>query len=72
MLLPYVRLEQGIPAVSMNGRLRPILEVQLSDRLPKIIPPSTSKSSAIDEMVPASDVLIPTQLVRNTTKYADI
>ena len=47
-------------------------EPMLSERFPKIMPPKTSRRSAIEEIVPAREVLIPTQFVRNTTKYADI
>ena len=59
-------------AKSMNGRRLPILELQLSEILPTVIPETTSTSKAIDMMVPEREELIPTQSVIKTIKYVDI
>ena len=59
-------------AKSMNGRRLPILELQLSEILPTVIPETTSTSKAIDMMVPEREEPIPTQSVIKTIKYVDI
>lgn len=59
-------------ANKMNGRLRPIFSIQLSDKSPTNIPAITSTNKAIDTIDVAENDFIPTQSVKNRTKYADI